>query len=139
MNPNDVKPDEVFSLVAGLLGIDPKTLAQFVSPHEVEIIYNEEALAQSSLQRELDYIHNTLKKEEPKMVQKLAGVVCLDNLTKNAHQQFIAQSGMKVLHGNEAQAVAEAERLARANPGKSFGTFVLTSVSTVTPSITTRV
>jgi hypothetical protein len=77
--------------------------------------------------------------EEKNMTQKLAGVVCLSNLTKNYYEQFVARNGMTVLHVSEDQAIKEAERLARANPGLEFGTFVLTSISQVQSSVTRKI
>jgi hypothetical protein len=46
---------------------------------------------------------------------------------------------MTVLHVSEDQAIKEAERLARANPGLEFGTFVLTSISQVQSSVTRKI
>jgi hypothetical protein len=73
-------------------------------------------------------------------VQKLAGVINLDGLTPNTrHNQQIAAAGMKVLHQNEQTAIAEAERLAQANPGQRFGVFTLTAISQVQKTVTQRV
>ena len=82
---------------------------------------------------------SNLKENTMENSNKLFGVVCLNEMDKNAHGQMVARTGARVFHLSETAAVHEAERLARANPGKSFGTFTLTSVSAVAVDITSRI
>ena len=81
------------------------------------------------------------EKENEKMTQKkFSGVINLSTLTPNTrYDQMIAQNGMKVLHPDEQTAIAEAERLASANPGQEFGVFTLTAISSVQKAVTKRI